>query len=615
MSATALADVLIRASLEAALVALAVGLLLRLVPGLPAAGRGVLWWLASLRALIAFAGVPGIALPLLPEAVPAGSGVVFTPSMAAATGAVRDALAPGAATAHAPANPVAWLPLAALLLWAAGAAAMLFFQTRHARRVLDEWRRSAPLESEDARRWLADWLGERAERVTLRTSDRISAPLILGWGRPRILLPAPFPGPDAARARMALAHEVAHLVRRDLWWGWVPALAECVFWFHPIVRWGVREYAQAREESCDALAIELTGAEPGGYGEMLVDFGVDRARFGHAAASCGSRHVRQLTRRLQMLTRPKSETRTRRVVVIALLAVAGLLAVVPMRVVAARRAASEPAPATTALSPRAAADPAPAVAADDDEGDALRPAGRRSSDDESDTPRSTTRRSADDEDGDAGFGYSWTDHANGFSYGLMRDGDDNTFSGSFGDGDWDRLKRMRRANPGRILWFRLAGRDYVVHDRATWNRVQELMKPQMELGRRQGELGSRQAELGEQQARLGSEQAELGARQAELSAKLASLTMDVSFGDATRAERAELRRRMDEIEEQIHALSEDQRDLGGQQRGLGDRQRALGEQQRALGERQREEANKARAAVKKVAEECVRDGRAERWEG
>jgi hypothetical protein len=33
---------------------------------------------------------------------------------------------------------------------------------------------------------------------------------------------------------MALAHELAHLRRGDLWLGWLPAIAQRLFFFHPL---------------------------------------------------------------------------------------------------------------------------------------------------------------------------------------------------------------------------------------------------------------------------------------------------------------------------------------------------------------------------------------------
>ena len=87
---------------------------------------------------------------------------------------------------------------------------------------------------------------------------------------PRALCDAP----DTLPARLALAHEMAHLRRGDLWLGWVPALANALFFFHPLVWLAGREYLQARGEACDAAAVRLTGAPPDEYGRLLLRFGV-----------------------------------------------------------------------------------------------------------------------------------------------------------------------------------------------------------------------------------------------------------------------------------------------------------------------------------------------------
>src|SRR4029453_102188 len=132
-----------------------------------------------------------------------------------------------------------------------------------------------------------------------------------------------------------------------LWLGWVPALAETVLFFHPLVRKASREYALAREEACDAEALRLTGAEPGDYGQLLLAFGVTRAH-GTAAALGASAHVHALHRRLTMLEHVDvSSPRGRTWLRVALCAV-GLVALVPFQVVAQAPAASPPPTSTRA---------------------------------------------------------------------------------------------------------------------------------------------------------------------------------------------------------------------------------------------------------------------------
>ena len=45
--------------------------------------------------------------------------------------------------------------------------------------------------------------------------------------------------------QMALAHELAHLKRRDLWLAGVPMLTQTLFFFHPLAWLAIRESAAA----------------------------------------------------------------------------------------------------------------------------------------------------------------------------------------------------------------------------------------------------------------------------------------------------------------------------------------------------------------------------------
>ncbi len=67
-----------------------------------------------------------------------------------------------------------------------------------------------------------------------------------------------------------LAHELAHIRRHDLAWGWLAALAECLFFFHPLVRLGNREWELAQEIACDELVVHITDASQADYGTMLT---------------------------------------------------------------------------------------------------------------------------------------------------------------------------------------------------------------------------------------------------------------------------------------------------------------------------------------------------------
>ncbi len=92
----------------------------------------------------------------------------------------------------------------------------------------------------------------------------------VGCFRARILLPRAWRDWDAVKLRAVLAHERAHIRRRD----WLIRVAShvnvCIFWFHPLAWWMEREIARLAEEACDDVALsEMEDREE--YAATLVD--------------------------------------------------------------------------------------------------------------------------------------------------------------------------------------------------------------------------------------------------------------------------------------------------------------------------------------------------------
>jgi beta-lactamase regulating signal transducer with metallopeptidase domain len=70
--------------------------------------------------------------------------------------------------------------------------------------------------------------------------------------------------------RLALAHELAHIKRRDLAWNWLPAAAKAVFFVNPLVWVAGRELGIAQEMACDEMAARASGAGFARYGRLLL---------------------------------------------------------------------------------------------------------------------------------------------------------------------------------------------------------------------------------------------------------------------------------------------------------------------------------------------------------
>ncbi len=83
------------------------------------------------------------------------------------------------------------------------------------------------------------------------------SPMLWALGRkPKLLLPAELMGRlDIEQQRALLAHELAHLKRRDHWVRALELLATGLFWWHPVLWWARRELREAEEQCCDAWVL------------------------------------------------------------------------------------------------------------------------------------------------------------------------------------------------------------------------------------------------------------------------------------------------------------------------------------------------------------------------
>ncbi|MCX7050165.1 MAG: M56 family metallopeptidase, partial [Candidatus Sumerlaeota bacterium] len=172
----------------------------------------------------------------------------------------------------------------ALLVQAMGSIGLLtiiFFQGWRLRRSI---RRTRRLEDGP----LFDLTRELASRLRLRRLPRIyvcpslSSPQAGGVTRPFVLLPAWTAEAPEQDQRALIAHELAHLRRRDPLAAWLQLFAQAWLWWNPAV-WRLNRRIRAeRELCCDDLVLGLGLARSEGYSRMLVDVA---ARFSRSDAS------------------------------------------------------------------------------------------------------------------------------------------------------------------------------------------------------------------------------------------------------------------------------------------------------------------------------------------
>jgi len=126
---------------------------------------------------------------------------------------------------------------------------------------------------------LSSWqltAGRLARRLRVGVPFRIvesavvDAPILIGWLQPLIILPlAAMAHMTAAQVEALLAHELAHIRRRDYAINLLQTIAEALLFFHPAVWWISRRIRQEREHCCDDAAIAVAG-EATAYAEALL---------------------------------------------------------------------------------------------------------------------------------------------------------------------------------------------------------------------------------------------------------------------------------------------------------------------------------------------------------
>lgn len=96
--------------------------------------------------------------------------------------------------------------------------------------------------------------------ATIVVSPDVEVPLVLGVVSPLVLVPSRLVSAlDERDIEMLVAHELAHVERRDYAVNIGQVILEIVFFFHPVTWWLSGRVREEREHCCDARALEITG--------------------------------------------------------------------------------------------------------------------------------------------------------------------------------------------------------------------------------------------------------------------------------------------------------------------------------------------------------------------
>ncbi len=198
-------------------------------------------------------------------------------------------------------------------LWLAGVAASLALLLWRTWRTHRAWRQHRLCTDSTLLSLLED-CRRRADvhaPIALVLSSQLSSPALLGWLRPRILLPERLAREcPAAELRGIFFHELAHFRAADVPLQWLLSLAQALHWFNPCIHLVATRWRVVRELAADAQALAwLNPPDHPAYADALLRAVKTPPLSLPSGALALGESFQQIRTRLLMITRPLTLTR------------------------------------------------------------------------------------------------------------------------------------------------------------------------------------------------------------------------------------------------------------------------------------------------------------------
>lgn len=220
-----------------------------------------LWALVGIRLICPISLESGFSLIPSTEVIPDGILYDSTPAIHTGIPVINTAVNPWISDSFAPnigdsVNPLQIIAFCASILWVIGFAAMLVYAAVSYLKISRKVRESALIKD------------------NIRICDRVDSPFILGIFRPRIYLPSVMNEADMA---YVIAHEKAHLQRRDHLWKPLGFLLLAIYWFNPVLWVAYILLCRDIELACDEKVIHDLGSEiKKPYSDALINCSLPR---------------------------------------------------------------------------------------------------------------------------------------------------------------------------------------------------------------------------------------------------------------------------------------------------------------------------------------------------
>ena len=250
----------------------------------------LLWGLVALR-LICPISIEST-FSLIPSAEPLPQDIIYTaaPKIQSGVGVLDDFVNPVLSNSLSPAvgssaNPTQIWSFILARIWAAGVAAMLLY---------------ALISYLFLRRRVAT---ATLLRENIKQSESVDSPFVLGLFRPVIYLPYCVAEVDFD---YVIAHEQAHIRRKDHWWKPLGFILLAIYWFHPLLWVAYMLLCQDVEAACDEKVIrEMTKEERRAYSAALLRCSTRRRAIAACPLEFGETGVRDRIKAVMNYKKPK----------------------------------------------------------------------------------------------------------------------------------------------------------------------------------------------------------------------------------------------------------------------------------------------------------------------
>ena len=252
---------IINMSISASWLVLAVLILRFVLKKAPKWINVLLWGIVAIRLICPFSFESPLSLIPSAETIPLNIGMDSTPTINSGISAINNAVNPIISQFNTPMAGASINPLQITIgiyeyIWIFGMIALALYT------AISYWRLHRKVDT--AVRY----------KDNIFQSENVSFPFVLGIIKPRIYLPFKMNG---QYLEYVVAHEQAHICRKDHWWKPLGFLLLMIHWFNPLMWLAYVLLCRDIELACDEKVIkELGNEQRGDYTQALVACSVNR---------------------------------------------------------------------------------------------------------------------------------------------------------------------------------------------------------------------------------------------------------------------------------------------------------------------------------------------------